>query len=142
MKGMVPFCTDRSEWHTPLAAMRTLTSCGPTGSRVISSTTKGAPTSRSTAARPHRGRRRRRHDAAAAPGTVTVSVSRPDRRTAPGSAPVNVPGRHDLGAVHQDVLDALGFGVEAAGPAGQIGAGALGELAHPVGIEDDDVGPA
>ncbi len=51
MKGMVPFWTERSEWHTPLAAIRTRTSRGPTGSSVISSTSKGAPTSRSTAAR-------------------------------------------------------------------------------------------
>jgi hypothetical protein len=38
------------------------------------------------------------------------------------------------------VLDAFGFGVEPAGPAGQVGPGALGELADALGIEEDDVG--
>ena len=36
--GSAPVACDRSEWHTPLAAMRTRTWSGARGARVMSST--------------------------------------------------------------------------------------------------------
>ena len=87
MKGIVPFCTDRSEWHTPLAAMATRTSCGPVGASSMSSMTNGPPTSCTTAARTVRS------DGLTSPPARarTVSVSVPERSTVPGRAPVNSP---------------------------------------------------
>ena len=41
-KGMVPLITDRSEWHTPAACMRTCTSVGP-GPRTSSSSVTSTP---------------------------------------------------------------------------------------------------
>ena len=41
-KGMVPSITDRSEWHTPAACMRTCTSFGP-GPRTSSSSVTSTP---------------------------------------------------------------------------------------------------
>ena len=70
--------------------------------------------------------------AAAAPKpAVTVSVWAPDRKTVPGSDPVNSPAVDDLLAVHDDVLDPDTFGVEAAGSPGKILAGALGSRVPP-----------
>src|SRR6476619_4384057 len=44
--GSVPLMTERSEWHTPLAVMRTITSSGPGSSGVTPSTDSGWPWSR------------------------------------------------------------------------------------------------
>ena len=48
--GSVPLITDRSEWHTPLAVMRTITSPGPGSIGVTSSTDSGWFCSRHSAA--------------------------------------------------------------------------------------------
>ncbi len=49
--SMVPFCMDKSEWHTPEAAMRTSTSpgCGASISTSVR-TSSGCPIAVSTAA--------------------------------------------------------------------------------------------
>ena len=41
-KGIVPSITDRSEWHTPAACMRTCTSLGP-GPRTSSASVTSTP---------------------------------------------------------------------------------------------------
>src|SRR5438093_548398 len=48
--GNVPLITDRSEWHTPLAVIRTITSSGPGSRGVTSSTASGWSCSRHIAA--------------------------------------------------------------------------------------------
>ena len=48
--GSVPLITERSEWHTPLAVTRTITSDGPGSSGVTSSTDSGWSCSRQMAA--------------------------------------------------------------------------------------------
>ena len=48
--GNVPLITERSEWHTPLAVIRTITSVGPGSSGVTSSTDSGWSCSRQMAA--------------------------------------------------------------------------------------------
>src|SRR5581483_11727337 len=47
--GIVPSTSERSEWHTPLAAIRTRTRPGPGGSSSTSSIVSGSCTARSTA---------------------------------------------------------------------------------------------
>ncbi len=49
--GIVPLITERSEWHTPLAVMRTITSPGPGSIGVTSSIERGWSRSMKTAAR-------------------------------------------------------------------------------------------
>ena len=70
----------------------------------------------------------------------TVSVSRPERSTRPGTAPVKSPSRHDLGPVHEHVPDADRLGVQPAGAARQVVAGAHGAVADGGRVEHDHVG--
>ena len=69
-----------------------------------------------------------------------VWVSRPERSRVPVRASVSAPSRTMGGAVHEDVLDAVGLGVEPAGAAGQVHAHAHVVAADRVGVEHDDVG--
>ena len=49
--GSAPVACDRSEWHTPLAAIRTRTWSGAIGASVMSSTLRGSPIARRMAPR-------------------------------------------------------------------------------------------
>ena len=75
-----------------------------------------------------------------APGTVTVSVSRPDRSNVPARSPVSRAVGDDLAAVDQHVLDALRLGVEPLAPAGQVVAHLRRAAADAGRVEHDEIG--
>ena len=69
-----------------------------------------------------------------------VWVSRPVRSRVPLRSSVSAPSRTIGRAVHEDVVDAVGLGVEPTGAAGQVHAHAHVVAADGLGVEHDDVG--
>ena len=67
-------------------------------------------------------------------------MSRPLRSRVPVRASVSGAVADDGRAVHEDVVDAVGLGVEPAGAAGQVHAHAHVVAADGLGVEHDDVG--